>query len=133
MIEYVNTKEVEALAPLVDKLLEEYKKDNDWSQLQGEHKIFGTLIFKQLQSSEFQIDRVLPEKQTKFNKNPPLTSNKNDLRLQEYKMIKDFPLIKALKHFHLHSKLLSLYLIITKQWSLVTTLKIESIVKHRSK
>jgi two-component system sensor histidine kinase BaeS len=52
MIEYVNTKEVEALLPLVPVLQQEYQKNNDWTALQNEHKIFGSLIFKQLENNE---------------------------------------------------------------------------------
>ena len=53
MIEYVNTKEVEAIKPLVTTIIKEYKKHNDWSTLQGKHEKFAELVFSKLIKSGF--------------------------------------------------------------------------------
>ena len=53
MIEYVNTKEIETLAPVVNKLADEYKKANDWSRMQGRNPKFRQIINRQLSGSEF--------------------------------------------------------------------------------
>tara|TARA_R110001583_G_scaffold22377_6_gene83993 strand:- start:5994 stop:7484 length:1491 start_codon:yes stop_codon:yes gene_type:complete len=71
MIEYVNTKEVEALTPLVVTLQQEYQTTGDWSSLQGEDKIFGSLIFKQLQNSQTDSSQKLPNNKPRQNGNLP--------------------------------------------------------------
>jgi len=53
MINYVNTKEVEALKPIVVKLAEEYKAENNWFSIRGKHDKFRRLISNQLMASEF--------------------------------------------------------------------------------
>ncbi|TEW55687.1 HAMP domain-containing protein [Psychromonas sp. RZ22] len=52
MIEYVNSKEIEALKPLIVKLETAYKKENNWSSLQGKHRVFDDLIFSTLTDHE---------------------------------------------------------------------------------
>jgi len=61
MVEYVNSKEVEALKPVIVQLESEYKKNNDWSTLRGKHKKFGDLLFSNLKDSEFIAPPPLPE------------------------------------------------------------------------
>jgi len=53
MVEYVNRKEVETLKPLVIDLAKEYKKENSWLKMQGQHRKFDELIFSKLKGSEF--------------------------------------------------------------------------------
>lgn len=53
MIEYVNTKEVEALAPVVKGLSEEYKKNNNWEEMNGRHGKLRYIISSNLLGSEF--------------------------------------------------------------------------------
>ena len=53
MVDYVNTKEIEALAPLVEELSEEYKKHNSWQSMQDRHNKFRRLISIQLADSDF--------------------------------------------------------------------------------
>ena len=45
MIEYVNSKEVENLKPLIVGLESEYQKESNWSSLRGKNKKFGDLLF----------------------------------------------------------------------------------------
>jgi len=45
MIEYINSKETEALKPLVVKLSSEYHQQHGWSSLQGDHDKLLQLIF----------------------------------------------------------------------------------------
>ena len=61
MIEYVNSKESEALKPVIVQLQTEYKKNNDWSTMQDRPKKFGDLLFSKLKDSEFAITPPLPE------------------------------------------------------------------------
>jgi len=60
MIEYVNSKESEALKPVIAKLQTEYKKNNDWSTLEGKPKKLGDLLFSQLKDSAFVMSPRLP-------------------------------------------------------------------------
>lgn len=53
MIEYVNSKETEALKPLVVELAGEYQKEKSWSEMQGNNQKFAELIFAKLKDSEF--------------------------------------------------------------------------------
>ncbi|MDA7745870.1 ATP-binding protein [Psychromonas sp.] len=53
MVEYVNSKEVDALKPMIVQLEIEYQKNNDWSILLGQQKKFGDLLFSTLDQSEF--------------------------------------------------------------------------------
>lgn len=72
MIEYVNTKEVATLKPIVKLLAAEYKKTNDWSGMQNQNRKFIHFITKQLDGSDF-----LPAKPTQnrnerpFKQRPP--------------------------------------------------------------
>lgn len=40
MVDYVNTKEVEALKPVVVALAKEYQVDNSWQSFAGQHNKF---------------------------------------------------------------------------------------------
>lgn len=60
MVDYVNTKEIEALKPVVAKLVKQYKKENSWQAMLGEHEKFRRLISAQLFSSEFPSKRQNP-------------------------------------------------------------------------
>ena len=51
IVDYVNSKEVETLKPLVTQLANEYKKQNNWSALQNNHKKFGDLLFLTLKDN----------------------------------------------------------------------------------
>lgn len=53
MINYVNTKEVEALKPVVIELAKEYQIENNWVSMTGRHDKFIRLISEQLAASEF--------------------------------------------------------------------------------
>ncbi|MBB1268863.1 ATP-binding protein [Shewanella sp. SR44-3] len=53
MVDYVNTKEVEALKPVVTKLAQIYKEDHGWQAMTGHHPRFRQLIETQLQGDEF--------------------------------------------------------------------------------
>lgn len=58
MIEYVNTKQIEALKPLVLKLSKEYSASNSWMSMDGNHQKFYNLIVRQLEQSQFDVVTV---------------------------------------------------------------------------
>jgi two-component system, OmpR family, sensor histidine kinase BaeS len=64
IIDYVNSKEVENLKPLVTQLENEYKKQNSWKSIKGEHKKFGDLLLLSLQ------DNVAPTAQQRPPQHP---------------------------------------------------------------
>jgi two-component system sensor histidine kinase BaeS len=53
MVDYVNTKEIEALKPVVIELSEEYSLEQNWLSMAGNHDKFRRLITRQLAGSEF--------------------------------------------------------------------------------
>lgn len=53
MVEYVNTKEQQALKPLVVALAAEYKKNNDWSTVSNKNRQFSDLVYLKLKGSQF--------------------------------------------------------------------------------
>jgi two-component system sensor histidine kinase BaeS len=55
MIDYVNTKEIEILQPVVLQLVEEYESEGNWSSMEGQHDKFRSLITKELRSKEFEF------------------------------------------------------------------------------
>jgi len=82
MVEYVVSKEVETLKPVVSELSEMYRIDNSWRSIDGQHNRFRHLILKQLASSDFdpserQLQRP-PEHRRFDNSNvmPPKNQNR---------------------------------------------------------
>ncbi|WP_415225171.1 ATP-binding protein [Psychromonas sp.] len=69
MIEYVNSKEIETLKPLVVELASEYQKVNSWSTIEGQHKKFADLLFLKLKDSAFIQP---PPPADEFRKPPPV-------------------------------------------------------------
>jgi len=57
MIEYVISKEVATLKPVLSKLADEYKIDNSWRSMTGKNHKFGQLIHQELAGSDFEIKR----------------------------------------------------------------------------
>ena len=57
VIDYVNSKDIDALKPLVAQLETEYKKENSWKNLKGHHKRFGDILFLHLQG-EFSVSSL---------------------------------------------------------------------------
>lgn len=53
MIEYVNTKEIETLTPVVKELATEYQKHDNWQGMSGKHKKLRYLISESLSNSDF--------------------------------------------------------------------------------
>jgi len=53
MIDYVNTKEIEQLKPLITQLQNVYSKSNDWDSLENNHRQFQRMIKSQLLDSDF--------------------------------------------------------------------------------
>ncbi|MGB5445372.1 MAG: ATP-binding protein [Psychromonas sp.] len=53
MVEYVNSKEVETLKPLITELAQVYQKDNSWLKMQGQSRKFDDLIFAALKETVF--------------------------------------------------------------------------------
>lgn len=72
IVDYVNSKEVETLKPLVTQLVNEYKKHNSWNMLQNNHQKFGDLLFLTLQDDITELSRTfknrLPQEK---NDRPP--------------------------------------------------------------
>jgi two-component system sensor histidine kinase BaeS len=62
MVEYVATKEVETLKPVIAKLTDEYQIDRNWQSMTGERHKFRRLISQQFINSDFEQD---------FRKPPP--------------------------------------------------------------
>ncbi|WP_441002825.1 ATP-binding protein [Pseudocolwellia agarivorans] len=52
MVDYVNSKEIESLSPVITELSEEYKESGDWSGLKGKQGKFIRLIQKQLNGDD---------------------------------------------------------------------------------
>jgi len=72
MVEYVNTKEIEALVPVLQLLTQEYNKNNNWLTMRNKHQKFRHIIAKQLQGSEFSIEDDKPaRRQPQFRGPPP--------------------------------------------------------------
>jgi two-component system sensor histidine kinase BaeS len=57
MIEYVASKEIETLKPVVSKLSKVYEIDNNWQSMAGNHPKFRQLLSQQLDGSEFEISQ----------------------------------------------------------------------------
>lgn len=69
MINYVNTKEVQALQPVTTELAKEYSHNNNWSSMQDEHYKFRYMVMTQLRKSGF-IDKKHMPPQGRFDKRP---------------------------------------------------------------
>jgi len=74
MIEYVNTKEIETLTPIVKILAKEYEQNDNWQTMQGKNGKFRHLILDQLSESEFS-ERPRPSLQNDFRGRPPKHSS----------------------------------------------------------
>lgn len=57
MVEYVISKEVETLQPVLTQLADEYKVENNWRSITGEHRRFHQLISQQLADSDFDVEK----------------------------------------------------------------------------
>ena len=83
MVEYVASKEIETLKPVVSKLSQEYQTNNSWHSMDGQHRKLRHLISKQLEGSDFEpTERQLqrpPEHRQLDKPNtmlPPLRQNR---------------------------------------------------------
>ncbi|WP_435234403.1 ATP-binding protein [Psychromonas sp. PT13] len=68
MIDYVNTKERQALEPLIESLAEAYQKTDDWSAFQNKNRKFSDLVYLKLNGSQFM--QPSPD-----NRRPPMGFN----------------------------------------------------------
>ena len=87
MVEYVVSKEIQALKPVVLKLSEEYQLNNNWRSMDGRHNKFRHLISKQLANSDFgptenQFQQPKHRRPNRPNMMPP-PSNQNRPPLRE--------------------------------------------------
>ncbi|ARD44752.1 two-component sensor histidine kinase [Colwellia sp. PAMC 21821] len=57
MVEYVISKEVETLQPVLTQLTDEYKIENNWLSMAGKHRRFHKLISQQLADTDFDIEK----------------------------------------------------------------------------
>lgn len=60
MVEYVISKEVETLQPVLTQITDEYKVEKNWQYLAGKHRRFHHLITQQLANSDFDIEKKFP-------------------------------------------------------------------------
>jgi len=69
MIEYVISKEVETLKPVLSKLADEYEIDNSWRSMMGKNHKFGQLIHQKLAGNDFEIEKnARPPRKQGFKK-----------------------------------------------------------------
>ncbi|MGB2739017.1 MAG: ATP-binding protein [Cognaticolwellia sp.] len=69
MIEYVISKEVETLKPVLSKLADEYEIDNSWRSMVGKNHKFGQLIHQKLAGNDFEIEKnARPPRKQGFKK-----------------------------------------------------------------
>ncbi|MFT5813846.1 MAG: two-component system sensor histidine kinase BaeS, partial [Psychroserpens sp.] len=57
MVEYVISKEVETLQPVLTQITDEYKVEKNWQSLAGKHRRFHHLITQQLAISDFDVEK----------------------------------------------------------------------------
>ncbi len=79
MVDYVNTKELEVLSPVVDKLEDNYQLTNSWQDMFGNHRKFKRLISAQLKDSEFDLGSQrlrVPDAESRGN--PPELTTKTE-------------------------------------------------------
>ena len=73
MIEYVNTREVDALQPIIISLEQHYEYKKSWETLSGNHQRFLRLLFDSLDNGEFALERHQPPRRPRpdrpFNRN----------------------------------------------------------------
>ncbi len=83
MVEYVASKEIETLNPVISQLSKEYQRDNSWASMSGQHSRLRYLILEQLAGSDFgpannQLQR--PPERRRFDKpydmRPPASHNR---------------------------------------------------------
>tara|TARA_R110002153_G_scaffold106852_4_gene246414 strand:+ start:652 stop:2148 length:1497 start_codon:yes stop_codon:yes gene_type:complete len=70
MIEYVISKEVETLKPVLSKLADEYEIDNSWRSMVGKNHKFGQLIHQKLAGNDFEIEKNARPPRKQGFKNP---------------------------------------------------------------
>jgi len=69
MIEYVISKEVETLKPVLSKLADEYETDNSWRSMMGKNHKFGQLIHQKLAGNDFEMEKnARPPRKQGFKK-----------------------------------------------------------------
>jgi len=61
MVEYVNKREVNALAPLINQLKNNYQQVNGWQELKGHHKKFKKMLENSLAGSEFSLPQGMSD------------------------------------------------------------------------
>ncbi|WP_252097489.1 ATP-binding protein [Pseudoalteromonas sp. NBT06-2] len=71
MIDYVNTKEIEQLKPLITQLQTVYSKKNSWDSLENNHRQFQRMIASQLQNTEFEPPIKKRPQRRKDQRRPP--------------------------------------------------------------
>lgn len=74
MVEYVNQREVQALAPAIEALKLRYQQDGDWQRIAGKHRQFDRIIRQTLMGSEFSLPKPKPRM---FNNNQGLERPKH--------------------------------------------------------
>jgi two-component system sensor histidine kinase BaeS len=93
MVEYVNTKEVEAMKPLVADLGLHYQKQNNWSEMQGQQRAFEQLVFLNFKKNNympgpppFHLGRPPPPPENNF-----FEGGDNKIRSENRAREKNFP------------------------------------------
>ncbi|GHE88227.1 two-component sensor histidine kinase [Thalassotalea profundi] len=73
MVDYVNSKEIQALAPTIAKLSQIYQQENSWRVMENKHQGFHQLISKQLEGSAFSPRPINPmPRYNDFHERPPI-------------------------------------------------------------
>jgi two-component system sensor histidine kinase BaeS len=81
MVEYVLSKEVETLRPVITKLSQTYKIENNWLSMTDKHPKFRQLISQQLDGSDFRApQRKGPPENSRFNKPNSLPPHRTENR-----------------------------------------------------
>ncbi|KGJ86488.1 ATP-binding protein [Colwellia psychrerythraea] len=69
MVEYVISKEIDTLKPVLTNLSKEYQKENNWRSMTDNHPRFRQLISEQLTGSDFESkQKKFPPEHRRFNK-----------------------------------------------------------------
>ena len=85
MIDYVNTKEIEQLKPLITQLQNVYSKNGNWDSLENRHRQFQRMIKSQLQNSDFAPPKHKKPPRRKDQRRQPPKDGNSSKHLSELK------------------------------------------------
>ncbi|PKI16794.1 ATP-binding protein [Colwellia sp. 12G3] len=94
MVEYVASKEIETLQPVISKLSQVYETENNWQSMEENHAKFRRLISQQLDGSDFEgSQRQRPPEHRRLRKpsSMPAKQNRPPLRRKNFNPRLPFP------------------------------------------